>query len=348
MFMGLGDLPGSIFQSVAWAVSADGNVVVGDSRSGQSSPASPEAFRWENGMMVGLGDLPGALYESRSLAVSADGSVIVGRSDIGNGSTGVYEEAFRWTESDGMVGLGDLPGGLVISAARGVSADGSVIVGDSGIDGGTEAFRWTAATGMEGIGHLYDWGIHGNSSQAFAVSADGSVIVGGSTSESSGGSHYQAFRWTESEGMLGLGDLPGGIFESIARAVSADGSVIVGQTNANEAFRWTESGGMVGLGDLPGFAFYSVANAVSADGSIVVGVSQDDPTRYDTNDHAFIWDELNGIRNLKDVLTDKGLDLSEWELMSATGVSADGRTIVGHGVNPAGDYEGWIAYLGFP
>jgi probable HAF family extracellular repeat protein len=236
-FMGLGDLPGGIFHSIAWAVSADGKVAVGQSR--------PEAFRWENGLMVGLGDLPGgALYEKIALAVSADGSVVAGRSD-----TAVYEEAFRWTESDGMVGLGNL-----------------------------------------------------------------------------------------------------GNFDSVATAVSADGSVIVGYSrnaaNAEEAFRWTESGGMVSLGDLPGQGFRSQANAVSADGSVVVGDSADDPIRYGTNDHAFIWDEMNGIQNLKKVLLDKGLDLSGWELFSATGVSADGRTVVGFGVNPAGDPEGWIAYLG--
>jgi hypothetical protein len=38
-------------------------------------------------------------------------------------------EAFRWTAESGMVGLGDLPDGQVLSNALGVSADGSVVVG---------------------------------------------------------------------------------------------------------------------------------------------------------------------------------------------------------------------------
>ena len=49
----------------------------------------------------------------------------------------------------------------------------------------------------------------------------------------------------------GLGDLPGGLFNSQAYDVSADGSVVVGQGNSasgGEAFRWT-SAGMVGLGE---------------------------------------------------------------------------------------------------
>ena len=44
--------------------------------------------------------------DSSALDVSADGSVVVGVSDFGSGP-----EPFRWTEAEGMVGLGDLPGG---------------------------------------------------------------------------------------------------------------------------------------------------------------------------------------------------------------------------------------------
>ncbi len=51
---------------------------------------------------------------------------------------------------------------------------------------------------------------------------------------------------------MGLGDLAGGSFASIALDTSADGSVVVGRSHPasgpNEAFRWTEAGGMVGLG----------------------------------------------------------------------------------------------------
>ncbi len=53
---GLGDLPDGIFFSDATGVSADGNTVVGYSRSGQGN----EAFRWnpsQNPHMQGLGDL---------------------------------------------------------------------------------------------------------------------------------------------------------------------------------------------------------------------------------------------------------------------------------------------------
>ena len=49
------------------------------------------------------------------------------------------------------------------------------------------------------------------------------------------------------------------------------------------------------------------------------------------------------MRSLQGVLVDDfALDLTGWTLTSATGVSADGSTIVGEGMNPDGFNEGWI------
>jgi probable HAF family extracellular repeat protein len=55
----------------------------------------------------------------------------------------------------------------------------------------------------------------------------------------------------------GLGDLPGGVFDSTAvlrdNVISNDGLVVVGRgysASGTEAFRWTQGGGMVGLGEL--------------------------------------------------------------------------------------------------
>jgi PKD repeat protein len=52
------------------------------------------------------------------------------------------------------------------------------------------------------------------------------------------------------------------------------------------------------------------------------------------------------MRNLKSVLTAGGLDLGGWTLSMAWGVSADGSTIVGAGLNPEGQAEAWRATLG--
>jgi hypothetical protein len=97
---------------------------------------------------------------------------------------------------------------------------------------------------------------------------------------------------------------------------------------------------MVGLGFLPGSSG-SDARAVSADGSVVVGTS---------GGEAFIWDAGHGMRSLKQVLTDDfGLDLSLWNLLEATGISADGRTIVGDGFQGFdSNQRAWIAIIPEP
>lgn len=61
---------------------------------------------------------------------------------------------------------------------------------------------------------------------------------------------------------------------------------------------------------------------------------------------AFIWDEENGLCNLKAVMMALyNLPVGAWQLYSAHAISADGRTIVGYGINPDGHGEAWMAYL---
>src|SRR5262249_20178086 len=82
----------------------------------------------------------------------------------------------------------------------------------------------------------------GSTSLAFAVSADGTVVVGQAISAMG----PEAFRWTATSGIEGIGDLPGGEFSSIAFGASGDGTVIVGQGRSGpalEAFRWTQANG---------------------------------------------------------------------------------------------------------
>src|SRR5262249_5641418 len=138
-------------------------------------------------------------------------------------------EAFRWTQTSGIAGLGFLPGGT-FSIASGVSADGSVVVGYSHSASGDQAFRWTQATGMVSLGN----GVFA-SSIASGVSADGRVVVGEAHSLSG---QLEAFRWTQEEGMVGLGGLSAG-----ADAASADGAIIVGVTNDRLAFVWDSTNG---------------------------------------------------------------------------------------------------------
>lgn len=260
--------------SDAYAVSADGSVVVGWS--------NERAFRWTASEgMRSLGTLRGG--SSVALGVSADGSVVVGWSD---------GRAYRWTPSAGMQSLGTLAGIGGSSTAWGVSADGSVVVGESN----GRAFRWTESGGMQDLGAwlgssvaravsadgsvIVGWSgdrgfrltpseLHfpfGLGSRAYAVSADGSVVVGGP----------QAFRWTRTGGMQYLA--PGVGAASEAFGVSADGSVVVGWINDSRylAFRWTLTDGLELLNQkyahlLSDGSVLGIARAVSADGRYIVG-----------------------------------------------------------------------------
>ncbi len=161
-------------------------------------------------------------------------------------------------------------------------------------------------------------------SNAEEVSADGSVVVGRSGSASG----TEAFRWTSGGGMVGLGDLTGGGFNSRAYDVSGDGTVVVGVSNfasGSEAFRWTSGGGMVGLGDLAGGSFSSIAQAVSADGAVVVGGSIS-ASGYE----AYRWTSGGGMVGL-------GALPAEFFWSAAAAVSGDGSVVVGSSESASGE-----------
>lgn len=134
----------------------------------------------------------------------------------------------------------------------------------------------------------------------------------------------------------GLGDLPGGEYESRATAVSADGNVVVGVGESlnglgdrrTEAFRWTAAGGMVGLGILPGDGDHSWAENVSADGAVVVGSA----TRGGA-EVAFRWTAAGGMVGIGG------------GSRKAHGVSADGAVVVGTGIRIGGGMQAfrWTA-----
>lgn len=342
-FQGLGMLPGGAspgsYRSSAGGISADGSTVVGLSTSANAGQYT-EAFRWTAaGGMVGLGGFSGYPTNSVAAGVSANGQVVALTAKVGSNMT----NAGRWT-SGTAISIGDLPGGDSHSYAGAISANGGAIVGAGTTASGMEAFRWTESAGMVGLGRLAG----GTNSEATGVSGDGAVVVG----YSSTGAGDRAFRWTEGGGLQSLG-VPLGWSFSIAQAISDDASTVIGwgsSPSGPQAFRWTQGGGMVALGDLAGGSFNSSAIDLSADGSVIVGYSSSSSGHPTNGLEASIWTATYGLRSVKDVLVnDYGITaVNGWTLTSATGVSADGLTIVGEGINPSGGTEAWIATIPEP
>ena len=301
-FNWLGTLGGNF--SRAFGVSANGSVVVGVSN---TSNYEERAFRWTlaNGL-ENLGTLGG--NQSVANAVSADGSIVVGYSR----DSADIKRAFKWTAATGMQDLG---AGEWTDAVA-ISADGSVIVVNNGMDG--FAYQWTSG-GISNLGTL-----GGNQTTAYDVTADGSVIVG--FSYVTAGDPY-AFRWVYGSGIQQIGT-----FYSFARGISADGNTVTGSETGSaglhRAFRWTLSSGFeYGIA-----GNFSYGLSVSGDGSIIVG---------DGGDGAFRLSNAGGLEYLHQVYSN--LINSGSELVNAVDISPNGLFIVGFGTNSlTGLDEGYL------
>jgi probable HAF family extracellular repeat protein len=259
-------------QSEAWDASADGAVVIGEFWEPKNGFFLRHGFRWQASTgMRDLGALNPQAIEVQPLAVSDDGSRVVGwargksgfqRPFLWTAATGMQElvqvpgtdaiatdissdghvivghffdqreQAFLWR--DGVVTPLGFLGAEPDSFARGVCAQGNVVVGSTQSAGG-RAFRWTPTTGMKDLGSLSA----GSPSYAQACSDDGSIAVG----VSGNGKGLPPVRWAPSA--RSLGTLGGDSGE--ANAISGSGAVIVGDAGLPfvngisefAAFRWT-------------------------------------------------------------------------------------------------------------
>jgi uncharacterized membrane protein len=230
---------------------------------------------------------------------------------------------------------------------RAASTDGSTLVGEA-YYASLSTVNILPATWNAGAGYLLPaLPPETNHGSFFGVSADGSVAVGGiyNSARASG----PAVRWTAAAGLVSLGYLgvgTSGLPRSTAYALTPDGQIAVGGSTSNvqnywHPFRWSEASGMVDLWpQVPGSG---VANAVNADGSVAVGDYHLETSRP----RAFIWDSARGGRDLRQVLlvAGAGSSLDLWTLTHAYGISADGLTIVGSGIDPQGRTQAYVARL---
>ncbi|PWB69849.1 MAG: hypothetical protein C3F15_14490 [Holophagae bacterium] len=262
--------------------------------------------------------------------VTPDGQVVVGTSD---------GRVFRWTEAGGVefVGTGD----WLYTFKAAVSDDGSTIA-STFIDTGNNvvsAARWTQAGGWTFLGCLPGVPPTPDNppqcSTGYDISGDGSTVVGlawhGDTYRA------EAFRWTATEGMVGLGQPTGA--SSRASAISSDGSVIGGffeheTWGMRRPVRWV-NGGAPDLFIDP----YTMGevSAVSTDGTLLAGEallldSGGFPIPPWTVTKAFLWSEVPGFQYV--------LPIEDFDPFMTE------QNAGGNGVSDGGIVVGWSGSMG--
>lgn len=274
----LGALPGYDFSdefvSAAYAVSADGEIVVGTA---YNSEGYPRVFLWESGTVSELNPL-GGVADCFGWNISGDGTTIVGG---GHNQRNRYR-AFRLTRGQPTgQDLGTLYN-LGFSEAYGVSADGSVVVGTStgprNSNSSRRPFVWRN-------GQMRDLGVlpqhtdyYQNLAEAWGVSPNGRFVVGLSVGiDESDNLVAEGFIWTEESGISGIGTLGG--TQSALYGVSDKGEAVgfswISDWNAR-AILWTPESGLVNLNErfanlLTDGSILVIAINISPDGRYIVG-----------------------------------------------------------------------------
>lgn len=310
-------------------LSADGQVVTTTAYApGYSAGAVPRfVTRWtEAGGLQQITPELGSLYGP--VGISSDGSTIWG-------------ENWRWTASGGhqylsSILLGDFH-------VFGCSADGNTITGVRGSFPGyheTDFFRWTVGQGSPEIlprsvenpmGYYY----------FSSISDDGSTVGGAAV----GPDYTSSAVVVNSKGVINL--TPTQNQSNLVKDLSNDGSVAVGMALSPsfsvDGFRWTAAGGMEVVGPSN-----SDCRACNADGTIVGGL------RFNPGAAGLIaWIRIGDApwTDLQDYLIAEqglGAELDGWHLESVQDISADGRTIVGSGINPEGCEQGFLVRIDLP
>lgn len=331
-FAGIGDLAGGETRSSALDVSADGTVVVGSA----AGELGPRAVRWTP--EGGLTALDGSSGEAR--AVSSAGDIIVGVARDASGNGG----GARWVNGLGPQILTLNPFFRAFAVANGISGDGRVVVGESlsqesTFGAGAAGVTWTNG---QSIGEFETF------SAITDANESASVLVGYVLPTRHGGWEaalkngvmlpFPRHNSTCLEVSCGFCDTPGGC-SSRALAVSRDGAVIVGWARfgaaAPLALAWAPGADGSVMATVLSSQPSAEALGVSGDGMIVVGYGGGQAVR---------WSGASSS-GIADLLQQGGVSLGGWKLTAAHAASNDGQVIVGEGINPQGNPEGWVAVL---
>ncbi len=277
----LANTPSSGTSSGAYALSADGSVLVGVLGIAPGAlGTNPQVFRRVNGGPDEILPLAAGMVYPQVRGISAAGTITVGYVN-GYGGGG---QAVTWTGTNTAEVLPNLPGSPACQAL-GISADGTVVVGWSGrgYPFDNTPVRWVNGQ-IESLGLPPEC----NWAWAYAASADGSVVVG--LGWVSGGSS-RAWKWTAETGMTLLDDGPNNFAE--ATSISDDGRTIGGRIYTESAI-WRDGVPHSVPGELipPGtivapITALTATVIISHDGKVVAGCDRGIPVGGDVEYYAW-------------------------------------------------------------
>lgn len=146
--------------------------------------------------------------------------------------------------------------------------------------------------------------------------------------------------------LMGLNYLPGGSGSGTAYAISRDGRVAGGYSGTLPAI-WDLSLANGGSGtQIPWLGAeynYGEVHALNQNGSMAYGYQKTAAGVYT----AFVWDAVNGTRELGAYLAAKGVDVTGWTFTDVKGVSGDDKVITGLG-NLSGISHGFVIAIPEP
>lgn len=286
-------------------------------------------FMWSSGTgYQGIGgQIPGNGHGGIP-RISGDGSRVGGTAI--NQNTGLSEMAYYDVATNTWTTVGSLGSSsdAGASAGFGMSGSGATIVGNAWIDAGhANAVRWNN-------GVLTDLGtaFAGSSSRADAVSDDGTVIGGYQDREDG---YRSASVWIN--GAQILLDGPTGDPLAQVHAISGNGQYVMGGGGYAldyHAYIWNQATGITAL-DNPFYdmGYEMVPTATNYDGSLIIGYARDfTGLGWGSLDAGWMWSASTGVMTINDYAASLGFATGDF-LTNPLGISADGRYIVGQGIN---------------
>jgi hypothetical protein len=284
---------------------ADGNTVVGSNL--DSGGATSQAFSWTP--------------QTGRVDYSVNGDPLNFMTSISGDGVYLGGSYVRYRVSDGHVDTIPNPGNYFNRTVKGISGDGSKIMGTATNSRGLGAVTYTW-TPQSGTVYLPQSGRFVTGQQTAAgMSRDGSTIVGtfleGSTS--------RGFVYREGRGYI-VPRQVSGIESSSISCVNADGRVYASSNGGSDGSctRWLDDVPAL----LPSLNGYLMGpESISNDGNVVVGPMYDPMTFAQTR--SFVWTPTTGTMFVEDYLRMNGISISANAIVEQLLVSGDGNSFSG-------------------